>query len=164
MFQLFQENPAPPEIGRRFLVHGEDWRQAVTIRSTRLCEGVLGLGDGRTARIRLHDDRVTLTVKGARQEMEYRVPTSDGLLLMEQQHQCTVLEKTRHHVSFEGMEWMIDEYRGDYQGVVIAEIGLPADAASFPCPPWIGAEVTEDADYQTDHMIKAVGLRRKRVH
>ena len=43
--------------------------------------------------------------------------------------------------------WEIDEFSGENAGLVIAEIELPEEEASFEKPDWLGAEVSADARY-----------------
>ncbi|WP_108257678.1 CYTH domain-containing protein [Mangrovicoccus ximenensis] len=143
------------EIERKFLVTGEGWRQAVT-RSVALRDGILALREGRKIRIRFYDGRATLTVKGprngiCRDEFEYGIPAGDARILLES-HCTNIREKIRHHVFHGGWEWVVDVYGGALAGVVLAEIELPSDQARFPCPPWIGREVTGLPDFRPDRI------------
>ena len=120
----------PIEIERKFLLANEGWRDAV-VRSTRLRDGILAFYDGRKVRIRLYDDKATLTIKGprkglARHEFEYEIPLPDGLVLLEQHCKGEVVEKTRHHIPALGHEWVVDEYHGLLDGVILAEVELPS--------------------------------------
>ncbi|MES2355092.1 MAG: CYTH domain-containing protein [Pseudomonadota bacterium] len=71
------------EIERKFLVHGEEWRQRFPAR---ICQGYLNRDKGRTVRVRISSDRGYLTVKGltsgtTKLEFEYEIPLSDAKLL-----------------------------------------------------------------------------------
>ncbi|ARC38332.1 CYTH domain-containing protein [Paracoccus yeei] len=153
----------PIEIERKFLLANEGWRDAV-VRSTRLRDGILAFYDGRKVRIRLYDDKATLTIKGprkglARHEFEYEIPLPDGLVLLEQHCKGEVVEKTRHHIPALGHEWVVDEYHGLLDGVILAEVELPSEGARLDLPAWVGKEVTGVDKYRKITMVKA--RRRK---
>lgn len=154
----------PVEIERKFLIANESWRQSVT-HATRLRDGILAFYDGRKIRIRFYDDKATLTVKGprkglSRDEFEYEIPSSDGLILLEQHCKGEIVEKTRHHLLFDGSEWAIDEYHGLLDGIILAEIELPSEDAAPTLPDWIGKEVTGVEKYRKVNMVKA---RKKKI-
>lgn len=133
--------------------------------STRLRDGILAFYDGRKIRIRFYDDKATLAVKGprkglARQEFEYEIPASDGLILLEQHCKGEVVEKTRHHILDRGYEWVVDEYHGLLEGVIVAEVELPSEDAHLDLPAWVGKEVTGIEKYRKVNMVKA---RKKRL-
>lgn len=154
----------PVEIERKFLIANESWRFSVT-RATRLRDGILAFYDGRKIRIRFYDDKATLTVKGprkglSRDEFEYEIPSSDGLILLEQHCKGDVLEKTRHHVMVGGYEWFIDEYHGLLDGIILAEVELQSEDSAPTLPDWIGIEVTGIGKYRKTTMVKA---RKKKI-
>lgn len=149
----------PIEIERKFLLADASWR-AVVVRSVRLRDGILAFYDGRKIRIRFYDDVATLTVKGprkglARDEFEYAIPTSDGLILLEQHCKGEVIEKTRHHIAMGDHEWVVDEFHGLLSGVLLAEVELPDESASFVLPDWVGKEVTGVEKYRQINLIKS---------
>ncbi|WP_300043120.1 CYTH domain-containing protein [uncultured Paracoccus sp.] len=154
----------PIEIERKFLLANEDWRAAVS-RSTWLRDGILAFYDGRKIRIRFYDEKATLTVKGprkglARDEFEYEIPASDGLVLLERHCKGEVIEKTRHHVLVGDREWVVDEYHGLLAGVILAEVELPSEDTQFELPAWVAAEVTGIEKYRKVNLVKA----RKKKH
>lgn len=149
----------PTEIERKFLLANEDWR-AIASSATRIRDGILAFYDGRKIRIRFYDDKATLTVKGprkglARDEFEYDIPASDGLVLLEQHCKGDVIEKTRHHVLVGKQEWVVDEYHGLLDGIILAEIELPSEDAEFERPSWVAAEVTGVEKYRKTNLVKA---------
>ncbi|SFI69553.1 CYTH domain-containing protein [Albimonas pacifica] len=148
----------PREIERKFLVADAGWRQAVST-SLRLRDGLLASVDGRKVRVRCLEDRAFLTVKGPREgisrdEFEYEIPLADGLAMLDHCQGAT-LEKTRHLVPFAGFEWSVDEYAPPLDGVILAEIELPAEDAVFARPPWLGREVTGRDEYRKITMLRA---------
>lgn len=154
----------PIEIERKFLLANEDWRICVS-RSSRLRDGVLAFYDGRKIRIRFYDQTATLTVKGprhgiSRDEFEYEIPASDGLVLLERHCKGEVLEKTRHHIPVGDLEWSVDEYHGLLDGLLLAEVELPSEHVVPELPAWIGREVTGQEKYRKVNLVKA---RKKKI-
>ena len=136
------------EIERKFLVIGEAWREAPAVYYS---QGYLNREKDRTVRVRIAGDEAFLTVKGvstgaARAEFEYSIPLWDArdlLALCEQ----PLIEKYRRKILYEGFIWEVDEFLGANQGLVIAEIELPAEDTPFTKPDWVGEEVTHDSRY-----------------
>jgi adenylate cyclase len=136
------------EIERKFLVHGDGWRQPL---STRICQGYLNRDKERTVRIRVADNRAYLTIKGTtrgatRHEFEYEIPLADAeqMLLLSD---GPVLEKNRHVLVHAGTRWEVDEFLGANAGLVVAEVELERVDQPFERPAWLGDEVTEDVRY-----------------
>jgi CYTH domain-containing protein len=158
-----QSGSMPREIERKFLVAEDTWRKSVS-REVTLHDGLLACANNRKIRIRLCDDRATLTVKGprtgiGRDEFEFAIPARDAQALLQRHCLGEVLEKTRHYVPFGGFEWTVDEYRGVLSGVVLAEIELPSEETEFPKPPWLGREVTGLPEYRKINMVEAARRR-----
>ncbi len=51
------------EIERKFLVRNDDYKRQA-FNSSRICQGYICSGHGRTVRVRIRDDRGYLTIKG----------------------------------------------------------------------------------------------------
>jgi len=136
------------EIERKFLVTSNDWRfnEPVQIR-----QGYLNRDPNRTVRVRTAGNQAWITVKGrttgsVRSEFEYPIPLNDAdalLLLCER----PLLEKRRYHFEHDGRTWEVDEFLGENEGLVVAEIELDTPDAEFSMPSWIGVEVTHDSRY-----------------
>lgn len=149
----------PVEIERKFLVRNEAWRRAV-IRSERLRDGLVAASDGRKVRIRLYENRATLTVKsrqerGRRAEFEYEIPYDHAEEMLASHCGDVILEKTRHHVPFAGFNWEIDVYAGLLEGVVLAEVEIDHVDQAVPLPEWAGEEVTGRLEFKKIEMLKA---------
>jgi len=136
------------EIERKFLVTGDDWRAAPGVP---YAQGYLNRDKARTVRVRLVEDRAWLTVKGlstgaTRAEFEYEIPAADARELL---GLCDgpLVRKLRRIVVHAGSTWEIDEFEGENAGLVVAEIELASEDASFEPPPWLGEEVTHDPRY-----------------
>lgn len=105
-----------------------------------------------TVRVRIVNGNAFLTVKGKnagalRDEWEYEIPVSDARGMIARCASGRVIEKTRFIVPFEGFNWEVDEFGGDLQGLVVAEVELPAEDTQFALPQFIGEEVTGDPRY-----------------
>lgn len=134
------------EIERKFLVRGDGWRPLVR-ESRLLVQGYLARAPV-AVRVRRVGERAFLSLKEAtiaivRREFEYEIPPADAEALF---RLCLEppLRKHRHWVAVDGAVFEIDEFLDENQGLVIAEIELPAADASFPRPPWLGREVSEE--------------------
>lgn len=143
------------EIERKFLVTGSEWRDAPAVFYS---QGYLNRDKERTVRVRIAGEQAFLTIKGlsqgmSRLEFEYEIPLVDAralLLLCEQ----PLIEKYRRKIPFAGFIWEIDEFLGENQGLVVAEIELPAEDVIFAIPEWIGEEVTQDARYFNSNLAR----------
>ena len=136
------------EIERKFLVTGGGWR---TSDPTLYSQGYLSRDRSRTVRVRVAGETGFLTIKGptngtARAEFEYHIPLDDAIEMMTL---CDgpIVTKYRHRVLHEGMVWEVDEFTGDNDGLIVAEIELSSDGQAFERPDWLGIEVTNDSRY-----------------
>lgn len=147
------------EIERKFLVCGDDYkREAYAV--SHIQQGYIGTKPGRTVRIRVRDDKAYLTIKGpagkaglSRYEFETEISPSDAhdlLLLCEP----GLIDKHRYLVKSADGEhtWEVDEFHGDNDGLVMAEIELRSETESFEKPHFIGQEVTGDRRYYNGHL------------
>ena len=57
------------------------------------------------------------------------------------------VEKIRHYVDEEGHLFEIDEFLGENEGLIVAEIELTQADEAFPHPTWLGSEVSDLARY-----------------
>ena len=144
------------EIERKFLVVGDAWRQAP---ATAYAQGYLNRDKQRTVRVRVVQQQAWLTIKGAnagatRAEFEYPIPLADAEQLLAL---CDgpLVRKLRRIVEHAGSRWEIDEFQGDNAGLVVAEIELASEQASFEKPAWLGAEVTHDPRYYNSNLAAA---------
>lgn len=67
-----------------------------------------------------------------------------------------IIDKTRYLVkSSDGIHtWEVDEFHGDNDGLIMAEIELGAEDEAFRKPDFIGKEVTGDRRFYNSHMRK----------
>ncbi len=144
------------EIERKFLVVGEFRDQAYS--HSRIRQGYISSGNGKTVRVRIRDDRGYLTIKGpsdqaglARYEFETEISLSDAEDLMKL---CEpgIIDKTRYLVRSGDHVFEVDEFYGDNEGLVMAEVELHSEDEAFQKPAFIGPEVTGDRRYYNAHL------------
>lgn len=147
---------ATQEIERKFLVQGPGWKAATRVVHIR--QGFLAAERERTVRVRIAGDRAFLTVKSAlkgivRQEFEYQIPVADADQILKL---CLRpwIEKRRHLISHQGMTWEVDEFLGENEGLVLAEIELETEDQDFARPDWLGQEVSRDPRYLNANLVK----------
>jgi CYTH domain-containing protein len=97
-----------------------------------------------------------LTIKGAntgasRPEFEYPIPVDDALQLL-QLCPPPIISKTRHIYKYEGNKWEIDEFHGELEGLILAEIEIPSEDYQFKIPAFVGKDVTDDPRYYNSHL------------
>ena len=159
----------PVEIERKFLVRDDSWRSQVT-RQQEIRDGLIAFEKNRKVRVRICDQRASLTVKSktaglANIEFEYDIPLADAEEMMA--HHClrAGLAKTRYFVPHGGHTWQVDVYKGVLAGVVLAEVELPSETTALVVPPWAGREVTGDPAYKKFNMVEArLGSASKALH
>ena len=145
------------EIERKFLVRNDDYkRQAYD--SSRIQQGYICSGHGRTVRVRIRDNRGYLTIKGpsdgagiSRYEFEKEIT------LDEAQHLMSICEpgridKTRYLVKCGRHIFEVDEFYGENEGLVMAEVELGSEDEPYEKPDFIGQEVTGDRWYYNAHL------------
>lgn len=144
------------EIERKFLLKNENWRTAIT-KQTTIKQGYLNSHKERTVRIRIYGNQGIITIKGkveniVRPEFEYEIPLEDAHAMLKLCEQ-PIIEKNRFEVVYDGKIWEIDEFSGNNQGLILAEIELNAADEKFGIPDWIGKEVSEDTRYYNSNLI-----------
>lgn len=141
------------EIERKFLVR--DGFKAEAFKSVRIIQGYLSSVPERIVRVRVKDGRGYVTVKGlsdpsgvSRAEWEWEIPAGDALAMLAIA-EPGVIDKTRHLVACaDGRHvWEVDEFHGDNEGLVVAEIELGSEDEAFDRPDWLGDEVTGRPEY-----------------
>lgn len=145
------------EIERKFLVKGNEWRSLALGRTYR--QGYIVSGREQTVRVRVVGDQGYLTIKGptvdySRAEFEYPIPVEDALDMLSSLCQPPLIEKTRYRIELSGLIWEVDEFAGENQGLIIAEVELTDANQAIAFPNWIGAEVSDDPRYYNSNLIK----------
>ena len=144
------------EIERKFLVKGDFKDEA--FKATRITQGYLSSVPERTVRVRVKGDKGFITIKGignasgaSRYEWEKEIPVEEvkELLLI-----CEpgVIDKTRYLVKAGDYTFEVDEFYGDNEGLVMAEVELRSADEPFEKPDFIGKEVTGDRRFYNSHL------------
>ena len=148
----------PQEIERKFLVDGEYKSKAYA--SSHIVQGYICSARGRTVRVRIRDDKGYLTIKGpadasgiSRYEWEKEIPLDEARDLMKI---CEpgAIDKTRYLVRSGRHVFEVDEFYGENEGLVIAEVELSSPDEPFEKPDFIGQEVTGDIRYYNSQLMK----------
>ncbi len=145
------------EIEHKFLVANDNWRHYID-HSTKFKQGYLSSLPTNSIRVRVSDDRAWINLKSAvvgtvRLEYEYEIPLSDAEEMLERLCSRPLIEKVRHTVCTAGEIWEIDEFQGENQGLIVAEIELSEPGQPFGKPEWLGEEVTHDLRYYNNNLI-----------
>lgn len=145
------------EIERKFLVTSNDWKDLAKGKYYR--QGYLSTVKERVVRVRTIDDKGFMTIKGVtvgvtRSEFEYPIPAEDANIMLDTLCEKPIIEKFRAKVAFGGLVWEIDEFHGDNEGLVVAEVELTDEHQAIELPPWIGQEVSGDPRYFNSNLIK----------
>lgn len=136
------------EIERKFRVQGNYKKYAAS--AIHIIQGYLCSQSGRTVRVRLCDEKGYLTIKGP--------SGSDGLIRYEFEKEITpqeayellrlcepgIIDKKRYLIPIGKHCFEVDEFLGENEGLVIAEVELSAPDEEFEHPPFLGQEVTGD--------------------
>ena len=146
------------EIERKFLVKKKEDFKSKASSSSRIRQGYLVSGRGCSVRVRIRDDRGYLTIKGpsrngglTRYEFEKEITFEEAEQLM-QLCEPGIIDKTRYLVPYGNHVFEVDEFYGDNEGLVMAEVELKSEDEPFEKPSFIGQEVTGDRRFYNSHM------------
>lgn len=147
------------EIERKFIVINDSYK-ALAFQSDRITQGYICREGGNSARVRVRGDKGYVTIKGpsldgglSRFEWEREIPVTEALELLKLCHDG-IIDKIRHLVEHEGHIFEVDEFFGDNEGLVVAEIELGDTEEKFDKPSFIGQEVTGDKRYYNSRLTR----------
>jgi CYTH domain-containing protein len=147
------------EIERKFLGKNTEFK-AQAQSSTRIVQGFLNTHADRTVRVRIKGEKGVLTVKGrsnesgtSRFEWETEIPLSEAEALL---GLCEpgVIDKIRFELRVGKHLFEVDEFHGENQGLIVAEIELQNEDEAFDKPDWLGEEVTGQVKYYNSQLAK----------
>lgn len=147
------------EIERKFLVNSDAFKREAT-KQSRIIQGYLSSVPERTVRVRIKGDKGYITIKGvasasgaSRYEWEKEIPVTEVEELLKI---CEpgVIDKTRYEIKVGKFTFEVDEFYGDNQGLVVAEVELSSEDDQFERPKWLGEEVTGDARFYNSILKK----------
>ena len=144
------------EIERKFLVVG-DFKH-LAYQHSHIEQGYFATEPGRTVRIRIRDDKAYLTIKGpsvnqglSRYEYETEIPVDDAKLMMTMCMPGKIV-KDRYLVQSGKHVIEVDEFWGENEGLVVAEIELEHEDEAYEKPDFLGQEVTGDVRYYNKYL------------
>lgn len=146
------------EIERKFLVTDDSYR-ALAYDKSEILQGYICSGHGHTVRVRTRKGKGYLTIKG---------PSTDGISRFEWEKEITLqdarelfslcragrIEKTRYLVKNGKHTVEVDEFHGENEGLVFAEIELSDANEPFLRPSFLGKEVTGNQRYYNAYISK----------
>ncbi len=147
------------EIERKFLVQSEEFK-AISFAKNEISQGYLNSNPERTVRVRIKGNQGYLTIKGkgnetgmSRLEWEMEIPVDEAKMLL---NLCEsgVISKMRYEVKFGNHIYEVDEFFGENEGLVLAEIELKSEDEAFEKPDWLGEEVTNNEKYYNSYLSK----------
>ena len=152
------------EIERKYLVNKSEWRsyknrlQSKSVVGARYCQGYIPTSNGTTVRIRIVEEQGFITIKSktvgyTRAEFEYPIPLDDALAMLDNLCLKPVIDKYRYKVQIDNSIWEVDEFLGENEGLIIAEVELESEEQQVNLPPWIDREVN-DRKYFNSYLVK----------
>ena len=150
------------EIERKFTVKSLDFKKdAYEVREIR--QGLLNSHGKNEIRVTIRGPHAWICVKSSedamsRFEWEKEIPVKEAEVLLTR-CQSRIISKTRYLIlSGEGLIWEVDEFHGDDEGLIIAEIEVPNKDYEIELPSWIDEEVTGNRRYY-NHTLSVVSWK-----
>lgn len=147
------------EIERKFLVKSSDFKEQAFAQN-QIAQGYLSSLPERTVRVRIKGKKGFLTIKGighhggmSRFEWENEIPLDEAQELLKLCEKGKI-EKTRYEIQSGKHVFEVDEFYGENEGLIMAEIELESETDTFEKPDWLGEEVTNDERYYNAYLSK----------
>ncbi|MBB4804018.1 adenylate cyclase [Flavobacterium nitrogenifigens] len=147
------------EIERKFLVKSDDFKKQAFAQN-KIAQGYLSSVPERTVRVRIKGHKGFITIKGISQsggmsrfEWENEIPLEEAQELLKLCEKGKI-EKTRYEIKSGIHVYEVDEFYGENEGLVMAEIELKSEEETFEKPEWLGEEVTNDERYYNAYLSK----------
>ena len=147
----------PLEIERKYLVTSDKYK--VGAKPSEITQAYLTIQDNLAIRVRIEEHHASIAIKSkisarVNREYEYNIPLAEARSLLKlSQH--SPITKTRHLVDYKKHVWEVDEFHGDNEGLIVAEIELDDENEKFENPDWLGEEVTADYRYLNSNLAQA---------
>ena len=147
----------PLEIERKFLVNSD--RYKIGAQPVDIMQAYLTIQNHLAIRVRIEGRNASLAIKSkvserVNREYEYSIPLDEAQSMMKLSEH-SVIRKTRYLVDFKRHTWEVDEFHGDNEGLVVAEIELDDENEIFEKPDWLDDEVTSDYRYLNSNLSKS---------
>ncbi|MCY2686413.1 CYTH domain-containing protein [Salinimicrobium sp. TH3] len=148
------------EIERKFLILDSPNFREDAFSRTRIVQGYLNSAPERTVRVRIRGDKGFLTIKGksssdglSRYEWEREIPLFEAEELLKLSEPRKI-EKYRYEIKVENHTFEVDEFLGENEGLLMAEVELNNETEEIKKPLWLGKEVTGDQRYYNSYLSK----------
>ncbi len=147
------------EIERKFLVKNNNFR-GLAEKVFDIKQGYLSSVPERNVRVRINGESGTITIKGIgnetgvkRFEWEKKIPVEEAQALFDICEPGKI-EKKRYMVKQGDHLFEVDEFKGENEGLVIAEIELVSEEEEFVKPSWLGEEVTGQIKFYNSELLR----------
>lgn len=145
------------EIERKFLVKDDSWTNKI-VETVHIRQGYPIRDYSSVCRVRIayHSVPVAyMTVKksissGVRHEFEFEIPVHQAEAMLDELCGKYIISKLRHTVAIDNVLWTVDEIKGAFENLTLAEIELEDINDYVVLPSWIGQEVTDEPQYSND--------------
>jgi adenylate cyclase len=145
------------EIERKFLVTSFEFKNEAYAKKS-IVQGYISSNPERMVRIRTNGKDGFITIKGkgnksgmSRFEWEKMIPLEEATALLKLCEEGAI-EKIRYEVKVGDHVYEVDEFFGENEGLVMAEIELESEDEVFKKPSWLGKEVTNDEKYYNAYL------------
>ena len=138
------------EIERKFIILGSSYKDLGDYKHC--IQGYIPSTNKPLIRIRTIGNQSFLTMKSDVNgitclEYEYKIPNQDAKDIMELFCKQSIVEKNRYRIRYKSTLWDVDEFLGENEGLVVAEVELNSENQPYNKPDWIGQEVSTDKKY-----------------
>ena len=147
------------EIERKFLIVSDKYKEQA-YKKIHILQGFLNTHKERTVRVRIKGEEAYITIKGisnkegsSRFEWEKKIAVEEAEQLIEL-CEPNLIEKIRYEIKVGNHIFEVDEFSGENEGLIIAEIELSEENESFDKPDWLGKEVTGDIRYYNSQLSR----------
>lgn len=144
------------EIEKRFLLAA---MPQLDVTPSPIVQAYLSLDPAKLVRVRQHGQEGFLTIKGLRvegmnPEFEYPIPLADVFGMMALAGDDKLTKDRYNPAGPDGRKWDVDKFTGRHDGLVLAEVELPAKDTPFAKPAWlVGYDVTNDHRFSNGALI-----------
>lgn len=147
------------EIERKFLINNLQFKEEAT-NSFEIAQGYLNTHAERSVRVRIKGNQGFLTIKGksnesgtSRFEWEKEISVAEAKQLLALCEKG-IIQKIRYNIPIENHTFEVDEFFGENEGLIVAEVELQDENEAFSKPNWLGEEVTGQLKYYNSQLSK----------
>lgn len=146
------------EIERKFLVDKAEWGKVEKPSPKKIVQAYILNSPEKTVRARIKGSKGFLTIKGAtvgisRNEFEYEIPVEEAEEMIRLFAEKTI-SKDRYEITVGNHVWEVDEFHGNLEGLLLAEIELSDEHETFEQPIWATEDVSTDVNYYNSKLIE----------